>query len=76
MGKGAATPANHPAIKVASNVIRATELAADSSTADLNGKPNATAATVSSFSKPIHRHNGLYLRKTQETKTILNFLLK
>ena len=75
-GKGAARAAKYLAIKVASNVTRALELAADSSTADAIGIPKATAATVSSFSKLIHRHNGLYLRKTQKTKTILKFPLK
>ena len=76
LGKGAARAAKHLANKVASNVTRALELAADSSTADAIGIPKATAATVSSFSKLIHRHNGLYLRKTQKTKTILKVPLK
>ena len=75
LGKGAARPAKHLAIKVASNVTRGLEVAADTSTADAIGNPKATAATVSSFILPIHRHNGLYLRKTQDTKTIMKILL-
>ena len=76
LGKGAATPAKHLAIKAASNLTRAQEFATHSSTADANGYPKAAAATVSSFILRIHRHNGPYLRKTQETKTILKFPMK
>ena len=47
--EGAARPAKHLAIKVASNVNRALEIAAVSLTADAIGNPTATEATVPSF---------------------------
>ena len=53
LGKRAAGAANHLPIKVASNVTRALEFAAVSSTADATGNPKATAATVPSFIIPI-----------------------
>ena len=46
LGKRAARAAKHLAIKKASNVTRALEFAADSSTADATVNPKTTAATV------------------------------